>query len=144
METHPRTPAAPLDVPRARHAFGTARNSVALYGVLSAATLLAVVVVALCDAPVNTFMWVRAVLLPLAAVLLHRLTAAASRGSQRAFERVRILATVLPVAIVGVDLVPGVCPPWYAVAQALCMLPVVRLAFLLHGSALRAAFPARR
>lgn len=90
---------------------------------------------------VNTFMWVRAVLLPVTAYVLLRLTAAAADGSRRAFERVSTVAVIMPVAIIGVDLIPGVCPPWYAAPQALCMLPVIRVAFLTRGAALKAAFP---
>lgn len=50
----------------------------------------------------------------------------------------------MPIAIVGVDLIPGVCPRWYAAMQVVCMLPVVRAAFAVRGSALRAAFPKAR
>ncbi|UQI45978.1 hypothetical protein M1P56_17815 [Streptomyces sp. HU2014] len=125
---------------RAQEALGAARNSIRLYGGLGALALLAVVAVAGSGHTVNTFMGVRAVLLPVAAVLLHRLATAASRGSRRAYERVRALTLILPVAIVGVDLIPGICPPWYAVTQAVCMVPVVRAAVLLRGRAPRAAF----
>ncbi|WP_052498918.1 hypothetical protein [Streptomyces vietnamensis] len=142
METDLNSPstAAPLDRADTRRAFATATASVKIYGALGALSLLTVAGLAAGGHPVNTFMWVRAVLLPLVAVLVHRLTVSASRGSQRAFERVRGLAVVLPVAIIGVDLIPGVCPPWYAAMQAVCMLPVIRLAFLTRGTALRTAF----
>jgi hypothetical protein len=43
-----------------------------------------------------------------------------------------------------VDLIPGVCPPWYAVMQVVCMLPIIRVAFITRGSALRVAFPKGR
>ncbi|MEV5198646.1 hypothetical protein [Streptomyces sp. NPDC053720] len=132
---------APLDAPRTREALDKAKNGFTLYGALGAVALLAVVVVASSGHPVNTFMWVRAALLPLIAVLLHRMTVSASRGSQRAFERVGSVAVVMPIVIIGVDLIPGVCPPWYAAVQTVCMLPVVRIAFLTRSSALRAAFP---
>ncbi|MGW1839735.1 hypothetical protein [Streptomyces sp. NPDC002067] len=146
METnaHSTAGAALLDTPRAQGAFGTAKSSVKVYGLLSAAALLAVVAVSISGHTVNTFMWVRAVLLPVVAVLIHRMTGSASRGSRRAFERVRALAVIMPIAIIGVDLIPGVCPPWYAVMQTVCMLPVIRVAFLTRGSALRAAFPKGR
>ncbi|MGA4849142.1 hypothetical protein ACOBQB_23855 [Streptomyces sp. G5(2025)] len=121
--------------------FGTTKSSVTVYGVLSVAALVAVVVVAVNGLPVNTFMWVRAALLPVVSVLLHRLAVSASQGSRRAFERLRTLAVIMPVAIIGVDLVPGVCPPWYAVTQTLCMLPVIRVAYLTRSTPLRTAFP---
>ncbi|MFC9589420.1 hypothetical protein ACFTUC_06445 [Streptomyces sp. NPDC056944] len=151
METEANTPpttapfgsstAVPLASPLTRRAFATARTSVKIYGALAVLSLLAVVVVAGTGHRVNTFMGVRAVLLPLVAVLVHRLTASAAAGSRQAFARVRTLAVVLPVAVVGVDLIPGVCPPWYAAMQTVCVLPLVRLAFLTRGSALRTAFP---
>ncbi|WP_327177332.1 hypothetical protein OG599_19970 [Streptomyces sp. NBC_01335] len=145
METNKDTTgAALLDSPRTRAAFDAAKTYVKIYGVLGAAALLAVVAVAAGGHTVNTFMWVRAVLLPAVAVLIHGMAVSASRGSKRSFERVSTLAVVMPVAIVGVDLIPGVCPPWYAATQVVCMLPVIRVAFLTRGSALRAAFPKSR
>ncbi|SED41147.1 hypothetical protein SAMN05216483_3784 [Streptomyces sp. 2131.1] len=127
--------------PEAPKALAPARRSITLYGALAGTALLAVIAVAATGHTVNTFMWVRAVLLPLTAYVLLRLTAAAADGSRRAFERVSTLAVIMPVAIIGVDLIPGVCPPWYAAAQALCMLPVIRVAFLTRSTALKTAFP---
>ncbi|GIJ29162.1 hypothetical protein Vqi01_43240 [Micromonospora qiuiae] len=146
METsaHSTAEAALLNTPRAQRAFDTAKISIKVHGALSAAALLAVIAVSVSGHTVNTFMWVRAVLLPIVAVLIYRMTGSASRGSRRAFERVRALAVIMPIAIIGVDLIPGVCPPWYAVMQVVCMLPIIRVAFMTRGSALRAAFPKGR
>lgn len=143
MESNIHTPptAAHHDHPRTRRAFGTAKSGIKVFGALGAVALLVVVVVSSSGHTVNTFMWVRAVLLPVVAVLIHRMTVSASRGSRRAFERVSALTVIMPIAIIGVDLVPGVCPSWYAVMQVVCMLPVIHVAFLVRGSALRAAFP---
>lgn len=135
-----RTNTQPAENPAARQALDSARNSIGLYGVLGAAALVAVAAVAATGHTVNTFMWVRAALLPVIAYVILRVLAAA-RGSRRAFERVSALAVIMPVAIIGVDLIPGVCPPWYAVVQTLCVLPVIRVAFLTRGAALKAAFP---
>lgn len=132
------------DTDPARKALGAVQSSVTMYGILSAAALAAVVTVALGGSPVNTFMWVRAVLLPVVAVLLHRLAVSAAQGSPRAFDRLSTLAAIMPVAIIGVDLLPGVCPPWYAVTQTACMLPVLRVAYLTRGTPLRTAFPKGR
>ncbi|WKU48890.1 hypothetical protein Q3V23_35190 [Streptomyces sp. VNUA116] len=145
-ETSTHTTAGPALVndPRTQAAFATAKNSIKIYVALTAAALLAVIVVAGTGHTVNTFMWVRAVLLPVMAVLIHRVTASAARGSRRAFERLSTLAVVMPIAIIVVDLIPGVCPPWYAVMQVVCMLPVIGVAFITRGSALRAAFPKGR
>ncbi|MER7466858.1 hypothetical protein [Streptomyces sp. NPDC097981] len=146
MESNAHTPTGPVlhDDPRTRAAFATTKTGVTLYGALTAAAFLAVVVVASTGHVVNPFMWIRAILLPFITVLLHRLTVSASQGSRRAFERLRGLSAVFPIAVTGVDLIPGVCPLWYAVMQTVCMLPVIRIAFTTRGSALRAAFPAKR
>ena len=61
---------------------------------------------------VNTFMWVRGALLPLIAILLYRMTISAGRGSAKSFDRVRALSLIMPIAIIGIDLIPGVCPIW--------------------------------
>ncbi|MFC8537204.1 hypothetical protein ACFUJY_25270 [Streptomyces sp. NPDC057249] len=127
--------------PEALRALTSARRSIALCGALTATALGAVAVVAATGHTVNTFMGVRAVLLPVIAYVLHRITASAAGGSRRAFERVSTVAVIMPIAIIGVDLIPGVCPPWYAVVQALCVLPVIRVAFLTRGTALKTAFP---
>jgi hypothetical protein len=142
MDTNSPRPngAALLNSPRTRHAFTTAKRSIIVYGVLTAVGLVAVIAAASSGHLVNTFMWVRAVLLPAVAVLLYRMTVAASRGSRRAFERVRTLAILMPLAIVGIDLIPGACPPWYAVMQAVCMLPLIPVAFITRRSALGIAF----
>ncbi|MFE4333364.1 hypothetical protein ACFRQM_29240 [Streptomyces sp. NPDC056831] len=145
METNKHTTeAALLNSTRTQEAFDMAKNTVKVYGALSAVALLAVIAVSTSGHTVNTFMWVRAVLLPVVAVLIYRMTVSASRGSRRAVERVSALAVIMPIAIIGVDLIPGVCPPWYAVMQAVCMLPIIRVAFIIRGSALRAAFPKSR
>ncbi|MFE0044534.1 hypothetical protein [Streptomyces albireticuli] len=141
--THTTTPAAAaalLAAPRTQEAFGTVRSALKVYGALGAAALVTVVAVAISGHTVNTFMWVRAVLLPVVAMLLHRMTVSASRGSKRAYERVSALTVIMPVAVIGVDLIPGVCPLWYAAMQVVCMVPVVRAAFVVRGAVLRGVF----
>ncbi|MGW7090160.1 hypothetical protein ACWGH2_42635 [Streptomyces sp. NPDC054871] len=141
---HTTPSAAHHDHPHTRRAFDTAKSSIKVYGALSAVALLAVIVVSSSGHMVNTLMWVRAVLLPVVAVLIYRMIVSASRGSRRAFERMSAVAVIMPIAIIGVDLIPGVCPPWYAVMQVVCMLPIIQVAFIIRGSALRAAFPKSR
>ncbi|TDC28752.1 hypothetical protein E1211_27310 [Micromonospora sp. 15K316] len=138
------TAEARLDSPHIRRAFGALRTGIRVYGALGAAALLLLIVLSSSGVRVNTFMWVRAVLLPVVAVLIYRLAVAASRGSRRAFERVSALTLIMPIAIIGVDLVPGICPWWYAGMQVVCLLPVVRLAFVTRSPALRSAFPQAR
>ncbi|MFI1993377.1 hypothetical protein [Actinoplanes sp. NPDC020271] len=99
------------------------------FAALSTFALGAVIAMASTGHTINTFMWVRGLLLPAAAILLYVLTA---RGR---LDRVRTLSAILPVAIVGVDLIPGVCPIWYTAAQAVCMLPVIAAAVTVRRAA---------
>ncbi|MEU3776959.1 hypothetical protein AB0F11_27915 [Streptomyces sp. NPDC032472] len=126
---------------KTRRAFDTAKNSITVYGALSVLGLLVVIAVAGSGHMVNGFMWVRAVLLPVVALVVHRVVVAASRGSRRAFERLNGVTVVMPIAIIGVDVIPGVCPPWYALMQVVCVVPVIRVALLTRGAVLRGAFP---
>jgi hypothetical protein len=103
-----------------------------VYAVVSALALAATAAAAAQGHSVNTFMWVRGALLPVAAVLLYRLSVRAAAGSGEAADRLRKITVVLPVAIVGIDLVPGICPLWYAAMQAVCMVPVVVAAITLR------------
>ncbi|MGK5551889.1 hypothetical protein ACSNOI_09775 [Actinomadura kijaniata] len=135
---------ARLDDPRIRKSFDTARRCVTVYGVVCAVTLATVAALALGGGTTTTFMWVRAVILLAAAPVLHRMVTRAARGARRSFERVRAVAVILPIAIVGVDLVPGVCPAWYAAMQAVGALPLAGVAFLVNRPGPRAAFPRTR
>lgn len=92
------------------------------FAALSTFALGAVIAMASTGHTVNTFMWVRGFLLPAVAILLYVM---AAKG---ALDRIRTLTLIMPIAIVGVDLIPGVCPLWYTLAQTVCMLPVIAAA----------------
>lgn len=132
---------AQLDDPRTREAFDTVRKCVKLYGVIGAITLGTAAVVALIGPEVTTFMWVRSVILLAVAPVIHRMAVRASQGARRDFERLRTLTVVLPIAIIAVDVIPGVCPAWYAGMQAGSALALIGAAVITRGSALRAVFP---
>ncbi|GAB1639946.1 hypothetical protein [Krasilnikovia sp. MM14-A1259] len=131
----PQTAAA--TTPAAARAFGKLVTSFKVYTVLSALALTGVAAMAVTGHTVNTFMWVRGVLLPLIAILLYRMSLNAARGSQKSFDRVRTLTLIMPIAIIVVDLIPGVCPLWYAAIQTVCMIPVIAAAVITRGPAFR-------
>jgi hypothetical protein len=54
----------------------------------------------------------------------------------RSFDRLETLT-----AIIGVDPIPGICPTWYAVMQAVSTLPLIAVAIITRGRLLRAVFP---
>ncbi|MGH4035060.1 hypothetical protein ACQB60_39775 [Actinomycetota bacterium Odt1-20B] len=130
-----------MESTQAVEVFDTLKKSIALYGVISAIVLGTVAALAALGDPGTPFMWIRSVLLLAVSWPLHRMAVGASEGSRRAYERLRTLTVVLPVAIVAVDLIPGVCPAWFAVMQGLSALALVYGACLTRGSGARAAFP---
>jgi hypothetical protein len=131
---------AALEDSRAGQSFDTIRKCVGFFGVVCAIVLAASAVLAFLHQPVTAFMWVRGGILLAVGPLLLGWAAKAARGEARAFDRLSTVSAVLPVSIVAVDLIPGICPPWYAVLQSIGALPLVGVAVLTRSSQLRAAF----
>jgi hypothetical protein len=125
----------------AQEAFDTIRKCVALFGAISAIVLGTAAVLAFTRHTVNPFMWVRGGIMIAVAPMLLRYVAEAQNGSRESFDRVRTLATIVPIALIGVDLIPGLCPAWYAAMQGLSALALAGVAVVMRRSPLRAAFP---
>jgi len=125
----------------AQKAFGNIEKCVALFGAISAIVLGTVAVMAFTHHDVTSFMGVRGAILLAITPLLLRYVSQARSGSYPAFDRVRTLATIMPIPLIAVDLIPGLCPVWSAVLQGLSALALVAVAVVTRGSALRAAFP---
>jgi hypothetical protein len=126
--------------PGPREALDTSRKCLVIFGVASAVVLGVVGAKSLSHDPVNTFMWVRSVILLALAPVFYQLALRAASGSRNAFGRLRLLSTVLPLAIVVVDLIPGVCPVWYAAVQGASAIPLIAVAVITRREPLRSAF----
>ncbi|MCC9312371.1 hypothetical protein LN042_35860 [Kitasatospora sp. RB6PN24] len=129
---------------RTQEAFGTLRKCVTLFGAVSGIVFGTVAVMAFAGHGVTSFMCIRGAVLLAIAPLIQRMITRAATGSYQAFDRVRTLSAVMPIAIIGVDLVPGLCPAWYAVLQGLSAVALVGAAFITRGAALSAAFPKKK
>ncbi|MEU6238170.1 hypothetical protein [Kitasatospora sp. NPDC047058] len=136
------TATAQLGDSRTQDAFDTVKKCITLFGAVGAIVLGTVAVMAFTGHEASPFMWIRGAILFLVTFLLHRFTVRASQGSYKAFDRLRTLSTIMPIAIIGVDLIPGLCPAWYAVIQGLSALALIGVAVITRGSALSGAFPA--
>jgi hypothetical protein len=121
--------------------FDLAKKLIVIYGVAGAILLGTLVVIVVAGAEPSVFMWVRAAILLAVMPWLSMFAVRAEQGRTSSLQRLRLLTTVLPVAIVGVDLIPGVCPTWYAALQAVSALALVPIAFLTRRPEIRAAFP---
>ena len=128
-----------MAAPEVARDFDLTRKLIAIYGVVGGILLGALVVIVVAGGGPSTFMWVRASVLLALTPFLSRLAVQAEHGRASSWERLRLLATVLPVAVIVVDLVPGVCPTWYAATQAVSALALVPIAFLMRRPEVRAA-----
>jgi hypothetical protein len=112
---------------------------VILYGVASVIVLATVAAVAIGHGSVSAFMWIRAGILLLATPLIYSWVARAAEGNARGLERLRRLSVALPLAIVVVDLIPGMCPVWYTAVQGVSALALAAIAVLTRRGALRSS-----
>ncbi|GAB3912552.1 hypothetical protein GCM10029964_120450 [Kibdelosporangium lantanae] len=133
---------APVTAERTQDVFATVRKLIALYGVISVIVLGTVAATTFfAHQPASAFMWIRGGLLPVVAPLLTRWATRAEQGTRAAFDRLRTVTTVMPIAIIAVDLIPGVCPTWYAVMQGISVLPLIAVGVITRGGQMRAMFP---
>ncbi|GAB3398761.1 hypothetical protein [Amycolatopsis echigonensis] len=128
-----------IERPTDRDRLVLAKGFVAAYGVVSAVVLGAIAARALSGGEVSSFMWIRSGVVVVSAAVSWWLVSAAARGSRAAYLRMRLIAIVAPVAIVGVDLIPGACPLWFLLAQTGCAVVLAGAAVPLVS--LRATFP---
>lgn len=124
--------------PRLQRAFDLAKKCIVIFGITSAIVFGTLVVVASAHGESSTFMWVRATIMLAVTPLLFAFAVRAERGAGSSFRRLRFLSTVLPVAIVVVDLIPGVCSVWYAWMQAVSAVTLLPIAFLTRRREFRA------
>ena len=120
--------------------FDLAKKLIVIYLVAGAILLGTLVVIVVAGGKPTVFMWVRATILLALMPLLSMFAVRAERGRTSSLQRLRLLTTVLPVAIIGVDLIPGVCPSWYAAMQAVSALALAPVGFLTRRPEIRAAF----
>ena len=132
---------AKLNDSSTREAFGMVRKCVTLYGMICAIILGTVTVATLTHHSVSSFMWIRGVILLAIAPLLYRMAVQAAQGVRRSYERLETVTAILPIAVIVVDLIPGVCPTWYAAMQAICVLPLIAVAIMTRTRRLRSVFP---
>jgi hypothetical protein len=126
--------------PRVARSFDLAKKLIVIYGVAAALLLGTLVVIVVAGGQPTTFMWVRASILLALTPLLSRFAVRAEQGRTSSLQRLRVLTTVLPVAIIAVDLIPGLCPTWYAAMQAVSALALVPIPFLMRRAEIRATF----
>ncbi|MEV7377335.1 hypothetical protein [Streptomyces lydicus] len=129
-----------LHQPRSLTAFRATKLLVGCYLGISVLTLVAIVLLRGDVALVTDAVWVRVVIVVASALLMFISAVRTARGSRRAYRRLRILSSVMLVAIAVILTVPGVFPLWLKIEQGVCGLVLLGVATLVNGKHLRAVF----
>ncbi len=120
------------------NAIATVKKLVIIYGIVGAIVLATVAGTAIAHGSVSPFMWIRAGILLLATPLIHGWAKRAAAGQPKGLDRLRTVSIILPIAIVVVDLVPGMCPMWYTVLQGVSALALIAVAIITRRGPLSA------
>ncbi|MEV4398805.1 hypothetical protein [Nonomuraea sp. NPDC049607] len=98
------------------------------YVVVSVLTLVTMVVFRNDAAMVPDSVWVRGTLVAVASLVTWLFAARAARGERKMLLRLRIVTSIMLVAIVVIIALPGLFPLWFKLEQGVCgllLLPVV-------------------
>lgn len=131
---------ADLKHPRSLAAFRGVKVLVASYAVLSVLTIGVALLVRDNPTLVNDTVWIRGGILAVVSLLTYLIAISASRGSRRAYLRIRIITAIQVVAIAVIVALPGLIPTWMRIEQVLCGLVLLGAAILLNGKHLRSVF----
>jgi hypothetical protein len=135
------SPAHP-PVDRLRTRFRPMLVLLAAFLLVSAAMEAVLVVQSVTGVSVDGAVWTRCSLVLASSIVLLLLTIGASRGSRRAWIRLRIVTIVVVIAVIVIVSIPGFLPDWVRVEQGVCGALVIPVAILLNLPRTAALFPA--
>ncbi|MEV1174060.1 hypothetical protein [Nonomuraea sp. NPDC049784] len=110
---------------------------------ISVLTLVAVVLFRDDPSVVNDAVWVRGTIVAVSALATFAFAVGTSRGSRRAYLRLRIISAVMVVAIVVIIALPGLFPVWMKIEQGVCGLVLLGVVAIANGRHLRSLFATR-
>ncbi|MEV6900455.1 hypothetical protein [Amycolatopsis sp. NPDC051372] len=129
-----------LNHPRSLSAFRTTRLLVIAYLTLSVLTVGAVVLLRNNSAMVTDAVWVRTVIVVASALLTLSFTLRTSKGSRRAYLRLRFVTAIMLVALVVIAALPGAFPVWLRAEQGVCALLLLGVVLIVNGRHVRSLF----
>lgn len=109
------------------------------YLTLSVATLVAIYLLRDHPSLVNDAAWVRCTIVVFSALGTTLFAFQAARGSRKGLLRLRILASVMVVAITVIVAIPGFLPGWIRIEQAACGVLLLAVVLIASSSRVRAA-----
>lgn len=109
--------------------------------VLSAATLVAIIVMR--DDPdlVTDTVWIRCTLVLSSSVVTLIFMIGALRGSRAAFNRTRLISAVILIAVCVIVAIPGFLPTWVWTEQVICGVLLLPAVIAVNLPSTRALFP---
>ncbi|MBL7486965.1 hypothetical protein I6A60_34260 [Frankia sp. AgB1.9] len=131
-----------FDDQRTRSALRAVRLLTGGYLTLSVLTMAAVVLLRGHPSLVTGAVWTRTTIVTVSALLTFAFAAGTARGSRGAFRRLRIVSTVMVIAIVVIVAIPGDFPMWLKIEQGACGLLLLGVVRLVRGRHLRGLFAA--
>lgn len=127
--------------PRTAATWRTVRTLLGAYVAISALTVIAIVLMRSDTGIVNAAVWIRGCIVALASLLTYSFAVRASRGSQPAYRRLRIVSAAMVVAVVVIVSLPGTFPVWMKIEQGVCGLLLATVVAVVNGARVRASFP---
>jgi hypothetical protein len=121
-------------------AFRPIKALVGAYLAISFLNLVAIVLLRNHESLVNSAVWTRGTILGTTAVLMFAFTIRASRGSRRAYLRLRIASAIILVSVPVIMLLPGTFPLWMKIEQCVCGLILLAVVLLVNRKHLRLTF----
>jgi hypothetical protein len=134
---------APSSTPRSVTwpAFRATRRFVGVFVALNVANLVGILFLQIYQpAVVNPTVWNRSSIILISSLLTLIYVAGASRGSARAYSRLRLASACTLVAIVVIVALPGLLPAWMKVEQAVCGLLLLGVVVGVNSTKVRSIY----
>ncbi|WP_208321903.1 hypothetical protein [Paramicrobacterium chengjingii] len=108
---------------------------------VSAATLVAIVVMRDDPELVTQTVWIRCVLVLSSSVVTLIFMIGALRGSRASFNRTRLISAIILIAVCVIVAIPGFLPAWVWIEQVICGLLLLPAVSAVNLPSTRALFP---
>jgi hypothetical protein len=128
--------------PRTRATFRAVATLVGGYLTVSVLTMVAIIVLRNDAAVVTAAVWIRGTIVTASSILMSFFVWSASRGSARAYLRLRLVSAIMVIAIIVIIAVPGTFPLWLKIEQGVCGVILIAVVSIVNGKHLRSSFAA--
>ncbi|MCZ1008007.1 hypothetical protein [Streptomyces lydicus] len=126
-----------------RRALHRATLLVGGYALLSALTLVAIILQRHRPDLVTDAVWVRASIVVVTSLLMVSFAVRTGRGHSRSYLRLRLASGIMLVAIAVIVALPGAFPVWLRAEQGVCGVLLLGVVVIVNGRRVRSAFAAR-